>query len=169
MRATIEWSYDLLAEDEQRLFARLSVFRGGCTLEAAEEVADAGLDTLQSLVEKSLLRFSNERYWMLETIREYARQQLAEAGEVEAYAGRHADYFLARLGERMVAVGYPTPEGQAWCETELDNLRAMVDCLLVTDRRRPREPSTLSSCSGRAAAHLRRPASASGCSSPRTS
>ena len=59
--------------EEQRLFARLSVFAGGCTLEAAEEVCDADLDTLQSLVEKSLLRFTNERYWMLETIREYAR------------------------------------------------------------------------------------------------
>ena len=75
-RATIEWCYDLLSEEEQRLFARLSVFAGGCTLEAAEEVADADLDTLQSLVEKSLLRFSDERYWMLETIREYAAERL---------------------------------------------------------------------------------------------
>jgi predicted ATPase len=72
LRATIEWSYDLLSPEEQQLFARLSVFAGGCTLEAAEEVCDADLDTLQSLVEKSLLRFTNERYWMLETIREYA-------------------------------------------------------------------------------------------------
>ena len=60
LRATIEWSYDLLSEEEQQLFARLSVFVGGCTLEAAEEVADANLDTLQSLVEKSLLRFTDE-------------------------------------------------------------------------------------------------------------
>ena len=58
LRATIEWSYELLSPAEQQLFARLSVFAGGCTLEAAEEVADADLDTLQSLVEKSLLRFS---------------------------------------------------------------------------------------------------------------
>ena len=72
LRATIEWSYDLLSAEEQQLFARLSVFAGGCTLEAAEEVCDADLDTLQSLVEKSLLRFTSERYWMLETIREYA-------------------------------------------------------------------------------------------------
>ncbi len=56
LRATIEWSYDLLTEDERRIFARLAVFRGGCTLEAAEEVADADLDTIQSLVDKSLLR-----------------------------------------------------------------------------------------------------------------
>src|SRR5204863_230058 len=56
LRATIAWSYDLLSPDEQRLFARLAVFRGGCTLEAAEEVVDANLDALQSLVDKSLLR-----------------------------------------------------------------------------------------------------------------
>ena len=64
--------YDLLSPDEQQLFARLAVFAGGCTLEAAEEVCDADLDTLQSLVEKSLLRHTGERFWMLETIREYA-------------------------------------------------------------------------------------------------
>ncbi len=72
LRATIEWSYDLLSAAEQELFARLSVFAGGCTLEAAEEVCDADLDTLQSLVEKSLAPLYQERYWMLETIREFA-------------------------------------------------------------------------------------------------
>ncbi|MGH3133216.1 MAG: ATP-binding protein [Gaiellaceae bacterium] len=76
LRATIEWSYDLLSEDEKQLFARLSVFAGGCTLEAAEAVAGADLDTLQSLVEKSLVRFSHERYSMLETIRELAAERL---------------------------------------------------------------------------------------------
>ena len=68
------------SDDEQQLFARLSVFAGGCTLEAAEEVCDADLDTLQSLVEKSLLRFTDERYWMLETIREYAAERLDGVG-----------------------------------------------------------------------------------------
>ena len=85
LRATIAWSYDLLAPDEQRGFRSLSVFAAGCALTAAEEVAGADLDTLQSLVEKSLLRFSNERYWMLETIREYAAERLhaqPEAGEI---------------------------------------------------------------------------------------
>ena len=72
LRATIEWSYDLLSPEEQRLFARLAVFAGGCTLEAAEEVCDADLDTLQSLVEKSLVRRTGDRFWMLETIREHA-------------------------------------------------------------------------------------------------
>src|SRR5207302_2578822 len=73
LRATIEWSHDLLGEDEQRLFARLAVFVGGSTLDSAEEVCDADLDTLQSLVDKSLVRVrEGERFWMLETIREYA-------------------------------------------------------------------------------------------------
>ena len=62
LRATIEWSLDLLSPKEQRLFAQLSIFSGGCTLEAAEEVCDAELDTLQSLVNKSLLRHSQERF-----------------------------------------------------------------------------------------------------------
>ena len=83
LRATIEWSHELLDEDEQRLFARLAVFRGGCTLEAAEEVADANLDVLQSLVDKSLIRHSQERFWMLETIREYAAEQLEHRGDAE--------------------------------------------------------------------------------------
>ena len=74
---------DLLAADEQRLFRALSVFAGGCTLEAVGGVADGQLDTLQSLVEKNLLRFSNERYWMLETIREYAADRVDDAGEAE--------------------------------------------------------------------------------------
>ena len=133
LRATIEWSYGLLSAEEQRLFRALSVFSGGCTLEAAKEIAGTDLDMLQSFVEKSLLRFSNERYWTLETIREYTRQQLDEAGEVDVYARRHAEYFLARLEEKVALVGYPTPEGLAWCETELDNLRAMLDCLLTAD------------------------------------
>ena len=94
LRATIEWSYDLLAADEQRLFRALSVFAGGCTLEAVEGVADGQLDILQSLVEKNLLRFSNERYWMLETIREYATDRIEDAGEAEQLSDRHVDFFL---------------------------------------------------------------------------
>ena len=94
LRATIEWSYDLLTPEEQRLFRAFSVFVGGCTLDAAEAVAEAHLDTLQSLVEKSLLRFSNERYWMLETIREYAAHRIEVLGEAEELSDRHADYFL---------------------------------------------------------------------------
>jgi predicted ATPase len=103
LRATIEWSYTLLSEEEQRLFACLSVFAGGCSLEAAIEICDAHLDTLQSLVEKSLLRFTDRRYWMLETIREYAAERLEEAVESEQLRRRHAEHFtqLAEAQPRM--------------------------------------------------------------------
>ena len=130
LRATIEWSYDLLDEDEQRLFARLAVFRGGCTLEAAEEVADASLDTLQSLVDKSLLRHREERFWMLETIREYAAERLEHQGDAETLRQRHADYFL-RLAEE--AEPHLTGSQQAlWLdrlEAEHDNFRLSLDSL----------------------------------------
>ncbi len=90
LRATIEWSHELLSPDEQRLFARLAIFRGGCTLEAAEAVAGADLDTLQSLVDKSLLRVrDNGRFWMLETIREYATERLEASGEPDEIRRRH--------------------------------------------------------------------------------
>jgi predicted ATPase len=130
LRATIEWSYELLTSEEQRLFARLGVFVGGCTLEAAEAVCDADLDTLQSLVEKSLLRFSNERYWMLETVREYAREQLVAAREDDEHARRHAHYFLARLeANGPEFLGPRHSELLAWFSAEEDNLRAMLDYL----------------------------------------
>jgi predicted ATPase/class 3 adenylate cyclase len=94
LRATIQWSRDLLSPEEQHLFARLSNFAGGCTLEAAEEVCGAELETLQSLVDKSLLRHSEERFWMLETIREFAAEGVEESGEAEELRKKHAAYFL---------------------------------------------------------------------------
>jgi predicted ATPase len=110
LRATIGWSYDLLSEEDQRVFRALSVFVGGCTLEAAEAVADASIDTLQSLVEKSLLRFTNERYWMLETIREYALGELVRSGEAENAGMRHTEFFLDLAGELLAPVGRPTSD-----------------------------------------------------------
>jgi predicted ATPase len=99
LRATIEWSHDLLDEVEQQLFARLAVFVGGCTYEAAEEVAGADPNTLQSLLDKSLLRKRDAdgrpRYWMLETIREYAAERLEESGEAQELWRRHAAWLLA--------------------------------------------------------------------------
>jgi predicted ATPase/class 3 adenylate cyclase len=127
LRATIEWSYKLLSPEEQELFARLSVFAGGCTLEAAEHVCDADVDTLQSLVEKSLLRFSDKRYWMLETIREYAVERLGEAGEAPRLQRRHADYSLS-LAERARerALGGDPEDGYGELDREHDNVRAAL-------------------------------------------
>ena len=130
LRATIEWSYGLLSEDEQRLFRALSVFRGGCTLDAAEEVVGADLDTLQSLIEKSLLRFSGVRYWMLETIREFARERLNGAVEGDRLARRHARYYLTRLEEIDPVIRGPrTGEFLTWYAAEEDNLRATLERL----------------------------------------
>jgi predicted ATPase len=127
LRATIAWSHDLLDVDEKQLFARLAVFEGGCTLDAAEAVADAQLDTLQALVDKSLLRHSGDRFWMLETIREFAADLLAGSGEEEALRARHGEHFLA-LGERAYAERYDF--GIEWVErleSAYDNLRAALD------------------------------------------
>ena len=130
LEATIAWSYDLLPEREQRLFARLSVFVGGCTIEAAEKVCDAELDSLASLVDKSLLRQSTERFWMLETIREFALERLAErkaAGDVQR---RYEDYFLAGAESNYGEVFDELTHGQLdWFEREHDNLRAALDRL----------------------------------------
>ena len=107
LRATIDWSHELLSAEERRLFARLSVFAGGCTLNAAETVCDADLDTLQSLLEKSLLRLSDGRYWMLETIREYAAERLDRAEEEELLTRRHAAYFADIVEEAGRALNGP--------------------------------------------------------------
>ena len=105
LRAAIAWSYDLLDSDEQRLFARLSVFTGGWNLEAAEVVCDPPeigldvLDGLSSLVDKSLVALTEAadghvRFFMLETIREFGREQLEEMGDLDVTGRRHAGYFL---------------------------------------------------------------------------
>ncbi|HJU37543.1 MAG TPA: adenylate/guanylate cyclase domain-containing protein [Gaiellaceae bacterium] len=94
LRATIEWSYELLEPDERTLLAALSVFRGGWTLEAAEQVAGADLDLMQSLVDKSLVRrWESGRFGMLETIREFAAEQLTHE-ERERLLGRLLEYLL---------------------------------------------------------------------------
>src|SRR5947207_11400797 len=129
LRTTIAWSYDLLAEDEKRLFARLAVFRGGCTLEIAEQVADADVAGLQSLIDKSLLRRTGERFWMLETIREFAHEVLEQEREADAMHRRHADNYLA-LAELAYAERFD--RGLTWVrrlDAEHDNLRAALDHL----------------------------------------
>jgi len=129
LRATIEWSYDLLVDEEQTLFRRLAVFRGGCSLEAAEDVSGADLDVLQSLVDKSLLRHSGERFSMLETIREYARERLATANEEAKVRRQHALFFLEfaeRAAPRLDEGRGPAVEFVR-LGLEHDNLRAALE------------------------------------------
>jgi predicted ATPase len=134
LRATIEWSYELLTRDEQRAFYRLAVFRGGCTLEAADEVADADIDILQSLVDKSLVRFSGGRFWMLETIREYAGERLAESGEAEGLARRHAEHYLALAEEAEPHAREMSREWLDRLEQEHDNLRTAIEWFATAGR-----------------------------------
>jgi predicted ATPase/class 3 adenylate cyclase len=108
IRTTIEWSYDLLPDAERALFAQLGVFVGGCRLDAAEELCTAELDLLdglQSLVENSLLRRRADsdgepRFWMLETIREYAVELLEAEGAADEALRRHAEHYAGEA-ERL--------------------------------------------------------------------
>ncbi len=137
--ATMRWSYDLLAPEERRLFARLAVFAGGCTYEAAEAVCAASVDTLQSLIDKSLVRSreaaGGDRYWMLETIREFAAAELESSGEADALRRHHADFFAA-FAERADPHLRHGPEQQGWVErvaADYDNLRAAMNFALDHD------------------------------------
>ncbi|MHA6759497.1 BTAD domain-containing putative transcriptional regulator [Streptacidiphilus sp. PAMC 29251] len=152
LRAVVDWSWDLLDKPERALLARLSVFAGGCTLEAVEEIcsnpddAPGGLpqgeiaSLLASLVDKSLVQASLHgagqdpapgyrppRYRMLETIHEYARERLAESPEAEDVTYRHRIHFreLARATDPLLR-GAEQLEALALLEAEHDNLRAAL-------------------------------------------
>ncbi len=140
LRALIDWSYDLLSEQERILFQRLSVFVGGWSLESAESVvadetlfpAEEVLDGLDRLVNKSLIILIQEqdktpRYLFLDTIRQYAREKLIESGEMDIIREQHLTYFLHKAQEAE-----PQLKGRGqilwwhWLERELDNLRAAM-------------------------------------------
>ncbi len=128
LRATIEWSYELLDEREQHLFSRLAMFAGGCTFEAAEEIVGADVDRLQSLVAKSLVRRSGGRFWMLETIGEFARERLAASDDADGIGRRHAEWFLALAEEAEPFLnGAEQPVWLQRLEDEHDNLRGSLD------------------------------------------
>jgi predicted ATPase/Tfp pilus assembly protein PilF len=138
LRATLEWSHELLGDEERQLFARLSVFAGGCTLAAAEEVVGADIDGLQSLIEKSLLRRTGGRFWMLETIREYALERLDQAGEGSDTRRRHADWYweLLRLidpeTDAVIEIGR---EQLDRFDAEVANTWAALETLLAEEPR----------------------------------
>jgi predicted ATPase len=137
LEATITWSYDLLNESERRLFVRLAVFIGGCTLEAAEEVCEADLDGLQTLVDINLVRREDERFTMLETIREYAAERLAETDDGEDMRRRHAAWVIDAIREGSTPwFGRTTPEWLAGAEREHSNVR---EALLHLAERGPAE------------------------------
>lgn len=137
LRGVIAWSYDLLQPDEQKLFRRLSVCVGGCTMEATEGVCDSDLQTdvlegLAALVDKGLLRQESHpdgepRFAMLQTIRDYALEQLATRGEIEVVRPRHATFFCS-FAERVERELHG-PKQAAWLdhlEREHDNMRASL-------------------------------------------
>jgi predicted ATPase/DNA-binding CsgD family transcriptional regulator len=137
MRAGIAWSYDLLSSSEQALFRRLAVFAGGFGLAAAEFVRPEGqpsaLDTVAALVDQSLLQRTlpdadEPRFAMLETIREFAVEQLVATGDEAAARRLHAAYFRQLAAD--AAPGLRGPDQQEWrdrLEADLDNLRAALD------------------------------------------
>jgi len=144
--ATINWSFDLLPPDERQLLERLSAFAGGWTLEAAAAVAADGADQyevlnlLSRLADKSLVAVdrSGERYRLLETIREYAREHLRVAGEETAVHARHFDWYL-RLAERVEPALLGGPEQKLvldLLEADHDNLHSALAWSLEASERR---------------------------------
>ncbi|HEX6393492.1 MAG TPA: tetratricopeptide repeat protein [Acidimicrobiales bacterium] len=133
LRATIEWSCQLLEPDELTLLSRLAVFEGGCTLQAVEEVTDADVDLLQSLVDKSLLQHGGERFSMLETIREYALELLSAGGEDDEIRSRHLRWCVSFVEESERELVGPQ-QNEIWLrmQVEFPNLRAAFARTIAT-------------------------------------
>jgi predicted ATPase/DNA-binding SARP family transcriptional activator len=130
LRATLDWSYRLLAERERTLLARLAVFAGGFRLEDAEAIAgQEPAASLAALVEHGLLRRRDGRVTLLETIRQYALEKLAEQGEEQAFRGRHCERFLAVAGNAWAAIlegGEAEAEAFALLDAEHENVHAAI-------------------------------------------
>ncbi len=143
LRGTVDWSYGLLNTAEQTLFRRLSVFTGGCTLEAVEAVCDTrgdlgldALDAMASMMDKSLVQHTQPqeaetRFFLLSTIREYALERLAESDDEAATGRAHAAYYLV-LAEEGAGDTVAHPEWLDRFEVEHDNFRMAIDYLIKT-------------------------------------
>src|SRR5215218_9786244 len=140
LRATIEWSYDLLDPDARELFARVSVFAGTFSLEAVEEMCDGDLDTVAALVDSSLLRpIGDDRFLMLDTIQEYARGRLAVLQDAGELRRRHATFFSVIAEEAYDRRREAEAEASERLEADHDDLRAALDWLEVSDPERALE------------------------------
>jgi non-specific serine/threonine protein kinase len=130
LRATIDWSHELLTPEEQRVYRALSVFAGGCTWEAAEKVAGADPDLLQSLLDKSLVRRRDTRhgprFWMLETIRDHAHAELERAGEVATCESGLSAWLRGELELRADALLIVETEAIGWLAEEEPNLQVAL-------------------------------------------
>jgi predicted ATPase len=142
LRATIDWSHSLLTPDEQRLFRRMAVFAGGCSLADVETVcaddSESTLDELESLVDKALVEVDgqNDRLRMLQTIGEYARERLEDSGETEAIVLRHAGRYAALgrdIRDRIEGTDQVGAVEQGIAEE--GNVQAALDTLLASARR----------------------------------
>lgn len=147
LRASVEWSHELLTEHQRGLLRRIAVFAGGCSLEAAERVCDATLETLDALVDQSLVlaepHARGMRFRLLETVREFALERLAEAREEDEQRGRHRDWFSALALEAGPQL--ESPRQAAWLrrlEPEAANLAAALEHAQRTD-----PPTALRMCS----------------------
>lgn len=143
LRATIAWSYDLLDDVEKRLFARLAVFRGGATLGDVESVCRADIDILASLQDKSLVRRRTDsdgtvRFWMLETIRAFARERLGDTDDADALRVLQIDQLteLADEAGTRAVVDEPRPWRFELVEPEIDNIRSALDWAVEGDPER---------------------------------
>ena len=127
LRDTIGWSFELLGDEEQTLFRRLSVFAGGCTLEAVENVCGGDLETIGSLVDESLVRSDGERFAMLETIREYALEALDASADADNVRRAHAAYYLGLARSAVPGLaGSDQAQWRARLEADHGNLRAAI-------------------------------------------
>ena len=135
LRATIDWSYDLLEAEARSAFTALAIFPGGCTIEAAQAVAGTGLHSLAALEAKSLITRRGERLVMLETIRDYAAERLAERADADEIRSRHARHLVA-VAEDGEA-GLDGPDWVVWrrrLDAEIDNFRAAFAWLIAAGR-----------------------------------
>jgi predicted ATPase/class 3 adenylate cyclase len=135
LRATIDWSHSLLTEPEQRLFRRMAVFAGGCTFADVEAVCESGLDELESLVDKALVQIEGDRLQMLQVIAEYATERLADVGEADELALRHARWYAQLAGKLRDGIEGTDQVGALERGiADEGNLQAALDTLLATAR-----------------------------------